>query len=450
MEKDASAYIPELSSGQRLPEDAVPEYLTQAQLSATYGRPVEALEDFEVRFQNMRRSKGVRIGTGGKGVVAFRLDHRLDSLRTTVWPEFTARAMPAGVGVVTRAVENPSDPYEPTSTTWAQLHAMNKQGLEVWSHSHTHGDAPDYATLVTEIEQSRTILEQQGFKVQGWTMPGTDPKTPPYSGTFTGADWDSEVGRLLRKNYVLWELDLGSTRRQLPTDGCPGLGHITIDSLSLASFKVIVDEAVWWKRGVEFMLHSNAVGVSLTLADFQAMLDYVQTYRDAGQLEVLTPSGLAFADPGTSARLDLVAGGGFEGYTDAAPGPWQAVATYADFLTTGGRTGTTFVRFPNTETTRPGQNHEYVDDMDLLGETFMAEAWFRAPNLDATGTLRVREAAGVDKLYEQKNITLTGGSGWNRLRVPFSLPTNVASFRVEFGRVSGDAVDVDDVSVLKV
>lgn len=36
MEKDASAYIPELSSGQRLPEDAVPEYLTQAQLSATF------------------------------------------------------------------------------------------------------------------------------------------------------------------------------------------------------------------------------------------------------------------------------------------------------------------------------------------------------------------------------------------------------------------------------
>ncbi|BCW20181.1 hypothetical protein NtRootA9_28890 [Arthrobacter sp. NtRootA9] len=58
-----------------------------------------------------------------------------------------------------------------------------------------------------------------------------------------------------------------------------------------------MDLALSLGLGVEFMIHSNRIGAAgyLSSADFTALLDYVVTKRDPGQIEVLTP--LAWRSP---------------------------------------------------------------------------------------------------------------------------------------------------------
>jgi hypothetical protein len=57
------------------------------------------------------------------------------------------------------------------------------------------------------------------------------------------------------------------------------------------------------------MWHSNNIGASgkQSLADFTATLDYIVAQRDAGNIVVLTKSGLGVADLGSNQRDDILA-----------------------------------------------------------------------------------------------------------------------------------------------
>ena len=82
------------------------------------------------------------------------------------------------------------------------------------------------------------------------------------------------------------------------------------------------------------------------------MLDYIKTKWDKGSIEVLTPSGLMFADPNSSKRLELNIDNSFEGLTVAHSGAWVGSNRWIgkSIETSGGRTGKNFMRIRTIST----------------------------------------------------------------------------------------------------
>lgn len=393
----------------------------------------------------IRRGKYGTVGTSGKAVVALRFDHMLDPFLTTVQPLLVARALPFSIGVVTRSVGNLSAGYEPTATTWATIKSsILAVGGEIWSHSCTHGDG---VSLYDEIVTSKAEIEAQGIRVIGWQQPG-GPAT--YGPAHTTVDaMDDEAGRLIRDTYGLYESSItGTNLRTIPTFGCWGYNHVTVDLLTLTAVKGWIDQAVQYGVGLELMLHPgylDRTGGYMTTANYTAVLDYLVTLRDAGSLEVLTASGLAFADPGTTHRPSLTPFGDFEGQTTGSmPAPWNTSGSAWTIATDGGHSGSNYLHVPNTATVAICRTS--IDTMGLDGHAFMFEGWTRSTDVGGA-TWRVQMTAFVPTTLVVRNVTgvVAQSSSWTRVRIPFCIPYGATSIAVCPGRSTGGSVDWDDI-----
>jgi hypothetical protein len=195
----------------------------------------------------------------------------------------------------------------------------------------------------------------------------------------------------------------------------------------------------------------------MSMADFTSLVSYVKTKWDAGLIEVLTPSGLAFADPTTTAKLDLLRNGDFENVTKvgAAIGAWTATTDAGiSLLSTGGHTGTNFVRFSGT-TNLLDQAYPYIQEAGFRNAAFVVTAWVRNPSASAS-TARImvyqNDPGGYPDLASVRSnvyFPLTAGQGWTKIRVPFCIPQTangiaVRIARTDTGSTPGD-VDFDDV-----
>ena len=402
-----------------------------------------------------RRAKGGVIGTNGKAVVALRFDDGQDAFGATVYPLLTARGLPASMALISNFTSQPWG----ANTTWANIRTWNNNGIEIWCHGYDHRDYQGYSGLYKNIVTAKEEIEAQGIKVQGWAMPGVTSvyNTSPYDNVLlTLSDYESETGRLLFNTYALIEADSWGVLRSLPDGAFRGLSHITIsDGLTYAQTKYWIDLAIARKFGVEFMVHSDNLGTvgKTSVADFTSVLDYIVEKRDAGIIDVLTPSGLMFADSSISQRLDLVRDGGFEGLSAGSYGGWIGDAAWAGktIEITGGRTGNNFLRIDNTQTNSFVSQRPYaLASLGLSGETFMFEGWFRSAE-SSTTTARVLIHNYTDaSLLNLSKTKVSDGINWTRFRIPFSLHPNTTEINVSLARSGGDAIDWDDVSIKKV
>lgn len=400
----------------------------------------------------IRRGKGGVVGTGGKGAVALRFDHQTDEFMSTVWPLVKARNLPASFAVVTHAMENADHMYEPTTTTWAELKAEAQYGFEMWAHSRNHMD-PDNAgtTLGQEIVGSGADLAAQGIRCMGWMQCGDpstygDPHTSPHG-------MEDEAGNLIRSNYGLYTGQFDeATRRVIPTYGCYGYNPITIDLLPLATLTAYIDQAIAWGQGLEFNLHSGYLGQSgyLSVADFTTFLDYIVTKRNAGEIVPLSSTGLAFADPTTAHRLDLVTDGGFESAsTGSFPYGWgQNSSGSWTIQTDGGHGGSNYLRVPSTGT-RATYTMSQVANSSFGGHLFMFDAWVRSVD-GADYRVYLKDNNDPTRMNIELYDTLAASPSWTHIRQPFLMPRDTTQFRLEIGRRAGLSVDWDDVHVYAV
>lgn len=394
------------------------------------------------------------IGTSGRGVLAFRFDHHVTSLRTLVWPLFKARYLPGALSLHTEAFTR-----EATSagTTWANITTLVKEGMEIWAHSCTHRDpqGTDTRGLYGEIVDARRELEAQGLVVQGMTLPGTSGTTPagrlPYGADFTTfRGWDSPAGRLMMETYPIAEADAAGWMRALPTGPGYGWGHVTMDAASIGSLRSILKYVEKHHVGAEFMLHSGLVDTPgyITLADLTAFLDEVAASRDAGKIEVLTQSGLYYADPGSSNRLDLVSDGSFVGLVPGVDmGQWTASSwTGITVSNTGGRT-TGYLRLTGVAT-EVVHSFLYCDNMALGGAVVVGEGWCRATGSDATARITIKDqTVGAPSFTLGTTDQLVPADGsWHRVRVMVGLPGTVQEISPKISRVSGGTLDWCDVT----
>lgn len=394
----------------------------------------------------VQRGKLGRIGTGGKPVVAFRIDHQLDQFLAKVKPLLVARRLPWGHGLVTQSVGQPTGGptgYEPTTTTWAQVVTdVFYPGGEIWSHSRTHGDRNgDY---VSEIVGARADIVAQGLLPIGWQQPG-GPAT--YGAPHVSAEgMDDAAGRLIRDTYALYESSVvGTTYRFLPTDGCRGLNHITVESITLATIRAFVDSAIKLGTGLEIMIHPNQLDVAglLSTANLALALDYVVAKRDAGLLEVLTPSGLAFADPGVTYRPSLIADGSFE--SGAFTSEWTS--TGATIQTDGGHTGTNYMR-------ATGGSSSYsvmaANGYGIPGHVMEFRAWVRA-TATGGGTAHFKTICSTlagSKYPVDVTWVLTQSDTWQEIRVPFGVELATGNMYLVIACSAGTSVDFDDIRLI--
>lgn len=425
--------------------------VSTAQQTAIDGRatPIEAVS------RNLSglglQAKGGSIGTGGKPVVSIRFDHHLTPLRTTLWPLLVARGIPASVGVVSRF---PVGDTFSVGSTWADLRAMTRQGLEVWCHSATHGDAATQSALVDEIVTSKAEIEAQGFKVCGWQVAGVPGNTFPDWNLETNDHLALPAGRLVAQTYPFSEgYALGSAWRALPHRIYHGLNHLTIETLTLNAVKTQVQQAIASGAGIQLMAHPGYIGTAgyMTLADFTALLDWLVTKRDAEEIDILTATGLIAADPGHSRRLSLVGNPSFDPDYSLLWTGWNHSAGVS-LRTTGGHTGSNFVQFTTLGTGTLQQATGAPLNTGTQGGTFRVEAWMRAPTAAATGKMRLVDLNNATRYDETRSFSISTLNVWQKVWWNTTLNPATTSVRLELSRDATVAqnIDMDDITITPV
>jgi len=418
-----------------------------------YWESVDAPIEEPIMLQLARHSKGGSIGIGDMGAVAFRFDDGHETFHSTVYPLLTARGVPAAHACISDFTAQPwSD-----GDSAANVLTRNKNGVEVWSHGIDHKDPSPHGLtgaggLVDQIVGSKTTIEGWGVKVQGWMQPGATPlgAAEPYGTDFTAeGDIYTYAALLIRQTYPLSEMDTTGKYRAIPAGVYHGANHITIsDGMTYAAAADAVDRAVRGKFGLVMMIHCHNLGsgANLSVAEFTTLLDYVIAYWDAGDLEILTPSGLMFADHGSS-RVDLLAGSGT--FDDAAR--WN-LSTGRTIETGGGHTGANYHSTTSSTTSLSTINPRFdnLTQRGFSGETFLFEGWARSNGAGTTVSRVVLQdyddSGNLNLSLTRSGITTT----WTRVRHAFTIPPVTDEVNMSIGRNSGDGIDWDDITVRKV
>jgi hypothetical protein len=191
----------------------------------------------------------------------------------------------------------------------------------------------------------------------------------------------------------------------------------------------------------------------MSLSDFATLLDYIVAKRDAGMVEVLTPSGLMFADRGTQ-RLDLLYDNTFEAMKTGVSSeetPWNVGwSTGITVQTSGGHTGRHFMRWPATASNLINQRAEDLIRRNFNGETFIFEGWAKSNGSTSTvSRVLIQDYSDRTRLsldLHRENIP----ARWTKVRHAFTIPPLTNRLAVILGRYSGAGIDWDDVHVWKV
>lgn len=251
--------------------------------------------------QDYSRRRGGRKPTGGKAVVAFRADHGLANFASKMLPVCQTRGIVPSIALNSRNWSYP----ENTGVDAAMVDGWVAAGdVEIWNHGATHGNATSIADLKLEIVTGLAELRAQlpSAQIDGWVVPGvqaTDPYMGFNNGTTAQAFYESMAGRLILEHHAVSTGYISGTHQMVLDGQVRQGGHqFTIDSQTLAAFQSEVDAAIANGTGLQVMLHPSQLDLEgkITTATFTAMIDYVVTKRDAGQLLTMSPYDMHLAD----------------------------------------------------------------------------------------------------------------------------------------------------------
>lgn len=384
--------------------------------------PAEVAAGVDARRLSVVESRGGRIGTAGRGVVAFRFDHNLDPLRSTVLPMLEARGFPASVA---HYVEQQAPTYttaeESSGTTWQQAQDLHVQhGVEAWSHGWTHTDASTEALLRKEIVDARAELEalMPQVRLAGWMQPGFVGTKYMGHGDAWGGGFSTVAGNMIDATFGVTDRPGGA----LTPLGSRRFGSVSIDAATVPdAVNSLVTNAAESGHGLVVMLHPNrldkAGGVSS--ATLTSIMDHVATLREQGMIDVLTVAGLLCADPGSSWRHSL---------TPPITSPRWSGWT----LTGGKRVGSATPLACVVSLAHLGWTKGYVRQLVVEAE--------------GAGDVMVRvvdPAVGGSGLDTSTTATISGSG---TMRRAFGVPRAATSIRVEITQLSG-SVQVTSAAV---
>lgn len=202
-------------------------------------------------------------------------------------PIMIEKNIPIGFGVVTSMVGKTTSSSAPEMAgiefmTWDDLRYVQENGGEILSHSHTHRNMMTLTTdeLHTEMSESKRILNENGFAVEGFVYPynAVNPPTKAvtsqyYDYGFTGVNSVYDTGDNFRwfDNHEIARIGVGSYFDQ-PEEGFPQ------DTSSLAYLKARVDWSIENNNLMVMTLHSLRDTFPAEQQEiFRQIIDYIRS-----------------------------------------------------------------------------------------------------------------------------------------------------------------------------
>lgn len=396
--------------------------------------PVHAAERHGIRVEQLRKTKGGRIGTGGVAAVALRFDDWHAEFETLVAPILKKYNLPCFKAVTPGMHEDSGVTWE-TAKTAAHDHAF-----EVTCHSWDHTNATGLDGTYKAIVESADYLESKvDLPIRLWTFPGISGHADTaFDGVGIGKTpdlfWSTRSGRMLMARYPV--VHGGTPGHHASLNGWPttGQSNYTYEAFTLPQFEAAIADAQEHRAGVTLMAHPWRIGTTgyMSVADFDAAMGHVAAERDAGRLLVLTGTGLAVADASTDYRMDLLDNGDFsQGMTGWAGYTWAVTDGIA---TTSGAymlsQSINFGQWTGMEWAH-GETVEIVARVKVTGGATI--------NLDAT-------ANGLTAA--STTYVLPASADWVTIRKCFTIPRAFQNVRIAFHPTAvGGPVQVDSIHV---
>lgn len=329
------------------------------------------------------------IGTGGRGAVALRFDDAPAEFRENVLPLLAERNLPFTRVLTSESVHGTPHPVGEFARMQEYCLAY---GGEVWNHGRNHGDAsgeelePEILGALEALRAEMPQLPVDCFAPPGGGSISYDGQMPSRS----IEQWDTPAGELILRSHAIAGGYLPDTYYR-PLDGQlrDGQIHYSCDPYSSGSTKLLIDRARDWGVGMVMMWHPHNLdrGSNMTTADFVATLEHLVAQRDAGNILVLTASGLGVADRHSTARDDALS-------THGTGRPFQEN-----------------VQFPQYRQNLPGSTRELVATVTgTAGQRITAEVGetSREYTVPASGTLHLRHLVTLPQDIRKLTVKITG------------------------------------------
>lgn len=250
--------------------------------------------------QRVAARKGGVIGTSGTGAIALRFDDAPEEFVERMLPILTRYNLP-----FTRVTT--SDRIGNRMISESAFPEMERYSLtyggEVWNHGATHGERKGIPDLTDEIIGSLHKLQRlmPKINVDCWTPPGGSQLLGGYMpGNTIDQHFGSVVGRMIFTNHGLVSGYLDNTYyRSLNGVPMDGQRHLSADAWGSSRIKSIVNRLISEKNGCVIMYHANnpdSTDRFTTMDEFEKSMAYIAEQRALGKIQVLTVSGMAFAD----------------------------------------------------------------------------------------------------------------------------------------------------------
>ena len=393
---------------------------------------------------HFRARRGGRIGTGGRGVYAIRIDHWLGDFERDLMPALVKYGLPCsiamnaknwGVPVTTAGATAPGTGNNGSVTPETLQDWSLRYGFDVTNHSQTHAGTNDPDGIVREIVTGQRELQAQlpRLVVDEWHMPGV-ASSLAYDGFGNGnrlENWtDTLAGRAILHSHGHASGYMQGFWHELM--GEPQVGEMPqgADNRALADRIADVEQVARLGKGLVHLIHGNAVASGqLTVADWEAFCAHIAAMRDEGRLLVLTTAGESVADARTDCRAEVLQNPGLgDSFRD-----WSGTTGWT---VSGGVATSTATAGMLTQVLLAHSRHGWVQGSQV---ELVAEARADAA---AEVLLRVEDLSNAANFAVERTVAVS--STWQSVRLNMTIPRvgDLTQLKVSIGRVSGAGVQL--------
>lgn len=393
---------------------------------------------------------GAAMPSRENGVVTIEADDNKTETYNILFPEMKARGLPWATAI---SVYNTGDTGY---CTWSQTAEMAAYGAEVATHNEGSGTVSNLPSasqddvLYSTLDQKETV-ETHDIMVRRHTTSGT----PDFE---SRDDMESFAGRLLAGEFM----SIGHVMRRSggENSGRGALGnsyydqreHIT--NKSVTYIKRMVDFAAASGSAICFNIHPHTIGDTgnLTTSDLQTVLDYIETKRNNGNLNVVTPTTAHYLT-GDCRDNHL---NPFPGFEDSnviqdsdIPGAWLRSSAAVTINTTTARNGTN-----SLEIGTGYENVRMIVGLPHVTNHIKMEGWVRSKGSGTSSEVRL-QCRNAD-LYPDYSGTIgrrdeVVGDTWTHVATTWQVPKKYNATEVQiFNKDSTNNLLVDDFYVYPV
>lgn len=405
----------------------------------------EVLDDVDNTIDMFRMTKWEAIYSGTtykRGVVSLRFDDTTTEDYTVTYPLLLERNLVAGFAAISGRFDTAG------YLTTAQALEMQEHGMEIMHHSRTHSATTDtYAEFYDEVVTAADELRAAGLCINQFIQPGAWSTGNPYYFE-TEDQLISREGRALRNNfaamgaYVKTPESFDFTSHYgLPRRYRYGQPALSAYAESLPTLKDCIDKVIWHGVGHVDLFHSKDFDTPdvITTSDFTAFLDYVAAARDAGLIDVLTPTAQMYAVK-SPMKVNLIDDGDFALSATGAWVYWQ-IADGAPTVEGGGRSGNC------AQVNSANYIQQWIGGKNV--RSLAIDCWAKSATGDPATARVIARSSDTADLNVVVDTAVAGE--WVNIRFNIGVKPTISAVWLRLLNTGGEAPDVlfDDVLVYK-